>query len=201
MATAPPETKRDERTAWSNARLVTACRKGDAGAWSALIDRYKNLIYSVPIKLGLHSAAADIFQSVCLDLLHDINRLREPEALPKWLIRTCYHKCLAARKYAERHRGLENENGEDAPALEPVAPTTPPDDMLADLQREQAVRNAIGALPQRCEQLVRMLFYEDPPRPYDQLARELGIATGSVGFIRGRCLDKLRKQLEKVGFQ
>jgi len=48
--------------------------------------------------------------------------------------------------------------------------------------------------------MVRMLFFEMPPRPYEEIAKELGIATGSIGFIRGRCLTKLKQQLENMGF-
>ena len=34
-----------------------------------------------------------------------------------------------------------------------------------------------------------MLFFETPARPYQEVARRLGLAAGSIGFIRGRCLD------------
>jgi hypothetical protein len=46
-----------------------------------------------------------------------------------------------------------------------------------------------------------MLFFEAPPRPYQQVAAALGLATGSIGFIRGRCLARLRRQLEQLGFR
>jgi len=62
------------------------------------------------------------------------------------------------------------------------------------------VRDALVELSPRCERMVRMLFFENPPRPYQEIARELDLATGSLGFIRGRCLEKLKKQLEKMGF-
>ena len=68
------------------------------------------------------------------------------------------------------------------------------------LEKEQAVRNALSELSPRCERMVRMLFFETPPRPYEEVAKELGIATGSIGFIRGRCLGKLKQQLENMGF-
>jgi DNA-directed RNA polymerase specialized sigma24 family protein len=48
--------------------------------------------------------------------------------------------------------------------------------------------------------MVRLLFFEIPPRPYEDIAEELGMATGSIGAIRGRCLAQLKKQLEKRGF-
>ena len=36
--------------------------------------------------------------------------------------------------------------------------------------------------------------------PKDDVARTLGLAQGSIGFIRGKCLDKLRARLEEKGF-
>ena len=52
----------------------------------------------------------------------------------------------------------------------------------------------------RCRELIRMLFYEHPPRPYVEVAKFLGVATSSIGFIRGRCLSKLERALEELGF-
>jgi DNA-directed RNA polymerase specialized sigma24 family protein len=45
-----------------------------------------------------------------------------------------------------------------------------------------------------------MLFFEDPPRPYDEVAKELQLATGSIGFTRSRCLKKLKQLLQEKGF-
>jgi hypothetical protein len=53
----------------SDEKLIKACLKGDAEAWAALIDKYKNLIYSIPVKFGMYQDAADIFQAVCVDLM------------------------------------------------------------------------------------------------------------------------------------
>jgi DNA-directed RNA polymerase specialized sigma24 family protein len=47
---------------------------------------------------------------------------------------------------------------------------------------------------------VHMLFFEEPARPYQAIAESLGIATGSIGFIRQRCLEKLRRRLGEIGF-
>ncbi len=76
-----------------------------------------------------------------------------------------------------------------------------PEQMFVQLEQEQLLREVVAEMPERCERMIRMLFYETPPRPYDEIAGELGLATGSVGFIRGRCLARLRKQLEKKRFQ
>ena len=182
--------------AWSDERLVRECRKGNQAAWSALIEKYKNLIFSVPIKFGLsREEAADIFQAVCVDLLSGLQQLREPKALPKWLMQTSFHQCLRWKK-DRLNLALDLEELDAEDSAEEL-----PDQMLYEVQREQSMREAMAELPERCHRMVSMLFFEDPPRSYQEIARELGIATGSIGFIRGRCLKKMRQLLEKRGFQ
>jgi len=184
----------------SDERLIGRCLKGDQEAWSALIDKYKNLIYSIPMKLGMHQDAGDIFQSVCVDLLSELPRLREHRALPKWLMQTCYHKCLRYQRAADRLVELAPE-GTDSNAAPPAGSTDDlPEHLLVQLEQEQILRDAISELPEKCERMVRLLFFENPPRPYENIAEELGMATGSIGAIRGRCLAYLRKHLEKRGF-
>ncbi len=75
-----------------------------------------------------------------------------------------------------------------------------PADMLAEMEREQMVREAMAGLPPRCREMIELLFFEHPPMPYNEVARRLKLATGSIGFIRGRCLKRLKKILEEKGF-
>jgi RNA polymerase sigma factor (sigma-70 family) len=182
---------------WDDERLLAACRKGNQEAWATLVAKYKNLVYSIPMKMGLHEEAQDIFQAVFLDLLTSLADIREPQAFAKWLIQVCYHKCLHYRTQGQRQVPLESEQIETR--VDAGAPTL--EEVLIEGQREQAVRDSLRLLSPRCERLVRMLFYEAPARPYQEIARTLGLATGSIGFIRGRCLAHLRKQLERLGFK
>lgn len=182
---------------WSDDRLVRECRNGNEEAWSALIDKYKNLIFSIPIKYELpRDDAGDIFQSVCADLLAELPRLREPRALAKWLIRTTTHKCIHWKKRERRFVAAE----EDFDAPDP-ARAVRTEEIIAEAQQEQMLRESIAVLKPRCAQMVRMLFFETPARAYNEIARELGLATGSIGFIRGRCLDQLKKELLKRGWK
>ena len=188
---------RDSTASWPDERLVAECLQGNEQAWSGLIEKYKNLIYSIPVKMGMYDDAADIFQAVCLDLLSDLPSLREPRALPKWLMQACYRKCLQYRRRSEKY-GPTNEPAEELAIA--AGQSSLPENMLCELEKEQMVRDAVAELTPRCERMIRMLFFETPPRPYEEIARELDLATGSIGFIRGRCLAKLKKQLEKLGF-
>jgi len=181
---------------WSNTRIVAECLAGDERAWSALLDRYKNLIYSIPLRYGTpHQDAADIFQAVCLDLFNELPRLRDAEALQGWLTRVTTNKCYHwKRRQFEQERDTEEEV-ENLSAVQVIPP-----DVLAELEREQMVREAMEHLPPRCREMIELLFFEHPPVAYNEVARRLNLATGSIGFIRGRCLKRLKKLLQEKGF-
>jgi hypothetical protein len=63
---------------WADdAKLVDHCLRGDDAAWAVLLSKYKNLIFSIPIEYGFsREEAAHIFQSVCLDVICELKRLR-----------------------------------------------------------------------------------------------------------------------------
>ncbi|HKS82829.1 MAG TPA: sigma-70 family RNA polymerase sigma factor [Candidatus Acidoferrales bacterium] len=183
--------------AWTDSRLVRECVRGNEEAWATLIDKYKRLIYSIPIKYGLSiDEANDIFQNVCLDLLSELTKLREPKALPKWIMQVTSHRCLRQKTHSRR---MELAGESDEPLDSEVAPIA--ERILCEAAEEQSLRDAISGIPPRCQKLVEMLFFEEPPKPYNEIARSLGIATGSIGFIRQRCLDRLRKRLGETGFR
>lgn len=185
--------ERDSRT---DHELVAACLNGDDAAWHDLIDRYTRLIYSTALKLGLtRDEATDIFQAVCLDLVNELPRLRDPQALPMWLMQVTRHKAVKWKRKSERYVPDVASRREQVPAPNQDMP----DSFITDLRKTQAVRGAVDSLSSRCRQMVQMLFFEDAPRPYRDVAAELGVAVGSIGFLRSRCLDKLRAALERVG--
>jgi RNA polymerase sigma factor (sigma-70 family) len=180
-------------------RLVRECLAGDQQAWAALLDRYKRLIYSIPVKYGFSSQeATDIFQDVCVELIAELPRLREPRALPKWLVQVTSRKCAHVKHAAARQPSAALP----ADAVDNVVDSSDlTEHVMLEAEREQALRNAVTTLPPRCQQLIRALFFEASARPYRDIARELNLAAGSIGFIRGRCLIKLRTELHKNGFK
>lgn len=178
-------------------RLVEECLKGEEIAWSKLVSKYKNLIFSIPIKYRFsQEEAADIFQTVCLDLVNNLTSLREPRALAGWLIRVTHNKCFDHMKDSDNEWRRVDADNQPEPTC-PAAET--PENQLRELEREQLLRTALGALGERCQRLLAMLFFESPPRPYQDIAKSLTLATGSIGFIRARCLEKVRKKLQEIG--
>jgi len=188
---------RDE-IAWTDERLVEECLKGSEKAWSALVDKYKGLIFSIPVRFGLGpDGAAEVFQEVCLSLLSELPNLRQPKALPAWLMRTAWHRCVRWKRQQGRYVELEPDA-----ATGSAADSAPmPEALAQEVEAEQILHEALAELSPRCYQLVRMLFFEIPSVPYQEIAEKLGLAIGSIGFVRMRCLKKLQKLLLQKGFR
>jgi RNA polymerase sigma factor (sigma-70 family) len=176
--------------------LVQECLKGSEEAWSALIDKYKNLIFSIPIKYGFsRDEATEIFQAVWVSVLQELSQLREPRALAAWLIQMTTHKCFRWREKRNRHVETELQK-----ALSDELPKIP-EELFRQAEREQILREALAALSSDCNRLVELLFFEDPPVSYEELSKALGMAKGSIGATRMRCLEKLRRWLDEKGFR
>jgi RNA polymerase sigma factor (sigma-70 family) len=185
-----------QRAAWPDTRLVRECLRGNEEAWSALIDKYKNLIFSIPLKYGFSADdATDIFQAVCLELLVELPNLRKPEALPKWIMQVTAHKCFHGKRQQQRTDPLE-----DHPEAKGEQVAARGEAILREAEEEHQLRQAMAELRPRCRELVHMLFFEEPAREYREIAKSLGIAVGSIGFIRQRCLEKLRHSLQDMDF-
>ncbi len=178
------------------ARLVKECLSGNEAAWSQLIDKYKALIYSIPIKYNLPpQEAADVFQATCVELLVRLPELREPRALPKWLMQVAHHECYRVKRIGQRVVSRDSEENMPEPEIPPIA-----EGLVVQTQEEQMLREAMATLTPQCRRLVEMLFFESPSRPYAEVATELGLAVGSIGFTRQKCIERLRQKLGELGF-
>ena len=134
---------------------------------------------------------------MCLELYSELARVRKIDSLRNWLITVTIHQSFHWKRKQRRQAEREPARVED----EDFAIDAPlSSDQIEQVEREQMLRDATASLPPRCQEMIRLLFYADPPLPYKEVARQLGLATGSIGFIRGRCLQRLRKALQRMGF-
>ena len=188
---------RKSSPARDDTRLVKECLSGKEEAWSSLIEKYKALIYSIPVKYGLPPhESAEVFQATCVELLTRLPELREPRALPKWLMQVAHHQCF---RWKQQQRRLVSRDA-DTTLPEPMTPAIA-DSLVQQTQEEQMLREAMATLTPQCRRLVELLFLETPARPYTEVAAELGLALGSIGFTRQKCIERLRRTLSGLGFR
>ncbi len=177
-----------------DAALVRRCLDGEEAAWEALVRDYSGLVWSIGRRAGLSEEdVADVFQTVWRIAVEDLANLRRPERFGAWIGRTAHFQSLRVlRGYGITRRVLSQYA--DEPDEEP-----PPEVELARMEERLRVNRALLLIGERCQTILRLLYYEQPPAPYADIASRLGLRVGSVGPTRARCLERLQKRLERSG--
>ncbi len=176
-------------------KLIDLCIKGHSPAWDCLVHRYKNLVYHFPNDAGLTSEDADeVFQDTFMSLYKSLERLPQVEVLDQWIATIA--KRTTWKMVNRRRRSPEEE-------INPTYDVEDPDDIperQMEIKRQQhQIRMGLSQLNDKCKNLIILLFYKYDSTDYDKVAAELGIARGSIGPIRSRCLVKFKKILAGMG--
>ena len=144
----------------NDAQLIDACLAGNELGWEALMNRYGQLVYTIPRRFGFSEAVADeMFQETWLTLLEKLDTLHEPERVKPWLVtvarRACIQHMRDMKKVSVSTTYLDSE----------LSIANPFDDRLIMVERQVLVRHALENLDEECRKLLSMLFLEDSPPP------------------------------------
>jgi RNA polymerase sigma factor (sigma-70 family) len=170
--------------------FVLAAAGGDRAAWDRLVDEYSGLVWSVIRGCGLFGAeAADVSQTVWLRFVEHIDRLREAERAGAWLATTARHECFRVLRRSGRQVVTA-----DVPEVAAPDGADAVVEALAAAADRGAVLVALGRIPPRCQELLRLMAAE-PPLTYDDIALSMDVPRGWIGPTRGRCLNHLRRAL------
>lgn len=171
--------------------LLVAAGAGNQQAWNTLVDRYGRLVWSVVRGFRFDSAtAADVSQTVWLRLVEHCDRIRDPERLASWLATTARNESIRASRRLARAVPTEF-------SIEVPDDTAPPlDERLLDDEQLQEVLGAFGEISPKCREILELLC-TDPPLDYEAISEILGMPVGSIGPTRSRCIDRLRRLLER----
>jgi len=174
----------------SDQALLDACRAGDPQAWARLLDKYERLVYSIPLNYGLSQEdAADIVQMSFLYLLQSLDALHEDSNLGGWLATVARRHTWRLLK-RNRQAPLTKLDSEITNELIP--------DRTDEIERWEIVEwlnTGLVRISDRCRTVLIALYFEAEEPSYAEIARRLGIAEGSVGPTRARCLQRLKELL------
>ncbi|WP_166398131.1 RNA polymerase sigma factor [Rubrobacter marinus] len=176
----------------SDRDLIEACREGDAGAWSAVLDRYERLVFSIPLGYGLsRHDAADVSQITFTILLQSLDSLREDSRLGPWL-------ATVARRHTWRlmQRGLREgpNRGEDL-ADSAVLVGKGGTESVEHWETTEWLNQGLSLLNEPCRRLLTALYFDETQPSYAEVAERLNMPVGSIGPTRARCLKSLKQAL------
>lgn len=176
----------------SDDELLGRCRAGDEDAWEQVVNKYKRLIYSIPLNFGLTTEdAADIFQQTFISLVENVDRLRPDSNLGAWLAVVARRHALHHLRKRKREQVVPNGDLGDSEQLLAIVATDP----TVDLEMMQTIDQGLDQIGRRCRDLLLALYFDSQQPSYEEIAERMNIAVGSVGPTRGRCLERLKEVL------
>ena len=171
--------------------LIQRCRTGtDDAAFGELVDRYKDLVYGMILRLaGDRSQADDLAQDVFLKIHRGLPYFRGEARLSTWIYRIVMNVCAQARSRPRPEVSLER--GPDRPPIDPGAA----DAAFGDLELRDRLDKAIAQLPEQYQFLIAAHHLRGVQ--YEALAEALDIPIGTVKTHLYRAKRQLRELLSK----
>ncbi|HEX4815165.1 MAG TPA: sigma-70 family RNA polymerase sigma factor, partial [Nonomuraea sp.] len=183
------------------ATLVTAARDGDPTAWTQLYHRFSGLVWAMARNYLVNAAdAQDACQSTWYLFAEHLTKLRDPARAGSWLATTAKHEALRVLRTSGRAVPVEDLDllGLDPDERSPELLLLEAEEAGERAERDRLLWETFQELPERCRQLLRVLIAS--PRPtYQEIADGLGMAVGSIGPNRGRCLKRLGELISQRG--
>ena len=183
----------------SDAELVGAARRGEETAWEQIVARYQPLINAICRRYRLApSDAHDVSQHVWMQLVGQVDKLRDPGALPGWIATTTSHRCSETSRAHKRSVTVDPLAIGSFDLVDTAAKrinsdrSSEIDDDLLRAEERSAVQDGLAELTKTQRQLL-LLLVADPPVPYREIGRRMDLPTGSIGPTRARLLMKLRR--------
>ena len=178
----------------SDTDLISACKQGEEEAWDALVARYERLVYTIPFRYGLTpTEVSDVYQSVWLSLLKNLQSLNQPERIAAWLVTTTRRECWERRRGPNYQKMITSDL--DTQTNIAISDDPSPDELVSTYERHENLRSAMEHLDPRCRRLLQSLYFDPAIPSYADVAAMLNMPIGSIGPLRARCLKKLRKIL------
>jgi len=168
--------------------LIDACLGGDTECFSELVERYKNLVYSIILRQTKNAEEAnDLSQDVFLKVYKNLDKYSAEFKFSTWVMRiTGNHIIDMHRK--KKFETVSYEEYTNGGACVPTA-ISPEDDYI---KREQTVRinKVVSGLPEMYKTPV--VLYHQQGMSYQEIAEKIGEPLSKIKnrIFRGRKMLK-----------
>jgi RNA polymerase sigma factor (sigma-70 family) len=173
------------------AALFAAYRDGDEAKMAELVALLTPILWHTVRAQRLdRDSAEDVLQTTWLALVRSSATIADSQAVLQWLIVSARREAWRVVKRSDR---VEVKEFADDDVV--TRPADGPEQVLLRADGDSRLWQHIEQLPEKCRELLRVIAFADRP-DYAAIATSLGMPMGSIGPTRGRCLGKLRLQLD-----
>ena len=165
--------------------IIKTCLEGDQNAFSELVSRYKNLVYSIILRMVADKEEAnDLAQEVFIKVYKNLDKYYPEFAFSTWIMRITTNHVIDARR-KKRHQTVSLNEREDF-ALNEISPET----RYIEKERAADLKQIVDSLPEMYK--VPIILYHQQGLSYQEIANIIEEPLSKVKnrIFRGRKLLK-----------
>ena len=175
-------------------QLIEACLAGQQDAFAELVARYKNLVYSIILRMTKDSEEAnDLAQDVFLKMYKNLASYSSEFKFSTWVMR------ITTKHVIDFHRKRKQETVpfEDSLALTASDPDDSPEAALLRREEEERIQKIVDELPSMYK--LPIVMYHGKGMSYQEISEKIGEPLSKVKnrIFRGRKLLKSRYLMEE----
>jgi RNA polymerase sigma factor (sigma-70 family) len=161
----------------SDAELARVAQSGDGVSLGILLERHRAPLYTLALRfLGFTSEAPDAVQDTFLTALRTIDRLREPEAVGRWLRGILRNVCLRRLRERQQESYFERPEGE----VESALLESSVEEAIDRLAMREWIWSALSKLPEDLQLKVALRYFGSHQASYEEISAVLGVPMGTV---------------------
>ncbi len=161
--------------------LVLQATRGDQRAFAELMDRYRDAIYYMLLKMVNNASdAEDLTIEAFGKAFKNISQYAPNYAFSTWLFKIATNNCIDfIRKKKANHISLDHNDEEHEKAtMEVQAPIMDPEETLINEQKIKLMRSVVSKLKPRYRKLIELRYFNE--LSYEEIAEELELPIGTV---------------------
>jgi len=179
--------------------LVLAAIDGDQNAYSELLNRYKDSIYFMMLKMvNSKIDAEDLTIEAFGKAFKNIQQYSPTFAFSTWLFKIASNNCIDfLRKKTMNHYSIHTygENQETENEMPIQANVLNPEESLIKNQKAKLLRNVVAQLKPRYKTLIELRYFKE--LSYEEISEYLDLPLGTVKAQLFRARELLFNQLKK----
>ena len=161
--------------------LVEQAKKGSEKAFAGLMNRYRDSIYFMLLKMvNNQSDADDLTIEAFGKAFRNLDLYTPKFAFSTWLFKIATNNCIDfIRKKKTSHVSLDHSNEEHEKATKDIqAPILDPEESLINEQKIHLMRSLVSKLKPRYRKLIELRYFSE--LSYEEIAEELELPIGTV---------------------
>jgi len=183
-----------------DAALMLLVKKGDAGAFTTLVEKYKQPVMNLVRRtLRDETEAEDLAQNVFIQVWKSAPRYEPTAKFTTWLFTIARNLCLNEIRRRSRHPAesldATHPEQEEQPKhqIEDVKIVSPPETLLQS-ELVKKVEEAIRSLPEN--QRTALLLCRQDEMSYEEIAKVLGCSLSATKSLIHRGRETLKERLK-----